>query len=102
MLQKEYQDYLDNMLSRMDNAKIQECPECGQSKWGITIEPSISLVCTNCEYSYVDDLLNRMILPYLPKTQKEFDENQKTPVIQFMALCAVFCAVFEFLGKKEK
>tara|TARA_R110000824_G_C14737199_1_gene627021 strand:+ start:51 stop:359 length:309 start_codon:yes stop_codon:yes gene_type:complete len=102
MLQKEYQDYLDNMLSRMDNAKIQECPECDQSKWGITIEPSVSLVCMNCEYSYVDDLLNRMILPYLPKTQKEFDENRKTPVIQFMALCAVFCAVFEFLGKKEK
>jgi len=98
MLPKEYQEYFDNMMSRMDNAKVHKCLKCGESDWGMTIEPSVSLVCNNCGYSYVDDLLNRMIVPYLPKTQKEFDEDKKTPVIQFMALCTVF----KFLGKKEK
>ena len=77
MLPKEYQEYFDNMMSRMDNAKVHKCPECGESDWGMAIEPNVSLVCNNCEYSYVDDLLNRMILPYLPKTQKQFDEEKE-------------------------
>tara|TARA_R110000751_G_scaffold154698_1_gene259827 strand:- start:168 stop:473 length:306 start_codon:yes stop_codon:yes gene_type:complete len=98
MLQKENQNYLDNMLSRMENAKNQKCPECNQSKWGMTVEPTISLVCFNCDYSYVDELLVRKISPYLPKTQKKFDEDKKHPLFKFLILCAVF----KCLGKKEK
>ena len=99
MLPKEYQEYFDNMMSRMDNAKVYKCPECGESNWGMVIEPNVSLVCNNCEYLYVDDLLNRMIVPYLPKTQKEFDEEKEiNPLYQL----SVLSNVFRCLGKKEK
>jgi len=99
MLPKEYQEYFDNMMSRMDNAKVHRCPECSESDWGMTIEPNVSLVCNNCEYSYVDDLLNRMIVPYLPKTQKEYEEQKKNnPLVHL----SVLSKVFRCLGKKEK
>jgi len=99
MLPKEYQEYFDNMMSRMDNAKVHKCPECDESDWGMTIEPNVSLVCNNCEYSYVDDLLNRMIVPYLPKTQKEYEEQKKNnPLVHL----SVLSKVFRCLGKKEK
>ena len=99
MLPKEYQEYFDNMMSRMDNAKVHKCPDCGESDWGMTIEPSVSLVCNNCGYSYVDDLLNRMILPFLPVTQKEYDELQKNNTFVHLS---VLSKVFKCLGKKEK
>ena len=99
MLPKEYQEYFDNMMSRMDNAKVHKCPGCDESNWGMTIEPNVSLVCNNCEYSYVDDLLNRMIVPYLPKTQKEYEEQKKNnPLVHL----SVLSKVFRCLGKKEK
>ena len=82
MLQKNYKEYLDNMMLRMENAKNQKCPKCNQSKWGMTVEPTISLVCFNCDYSYVDELLVRKISPYLPSTQKKYDENKKQPLFQ--------------------
>ena len=96
-LPKEYQDYFDNMMHRMDNAKVHKCPECSESNWGMTIEPDVYLVCNNCEYSYIDDLLNRMISPYLPKTQKEYEEQKKNnPFIHL----SILSKVFRCLGKK--
>lgn len=98
MLPKQYQDYLDNIMNKMDNARVHKCPECSESDWGITIEPSVFLVCNNCGHTYTDDLLNHMILPYLPKTQKEYDETLRNPLYQFL----IICRVFRFFGKKEK
>tara|TARA_R100001460_G_scaffold82081_1_gene123064 strand:- start:611 stop:907 length:297 start_codon:yes stop_codon:yes gene_type:complete len=96
-LPKEYQDYFDNMMHRMDNAKVHKCPECSESNWGMTIEPDVSLVCNNCEYSYIDDLLNRMIVPYLPKTQKDYEEQKKNnPFVHL----SILSKVFRCLGKK--
>ena len=98
MLPKEYQDYFDDMMSRLDNAKVHKCPECGDSNWGMTIEPNVSLVCNSCEYSYVDDLLNHMIVPYLPNTQKLFDEEMETNPFHHLS---VLSKVFRCLGKNS-
>ena len=96
MLPKEYQDYFDDMMSRMDNAKVQICPDCGETDWGMVIEPKVLLVCNKCDYSYTDELLFRVIVPYLPKTQKEMDEQKESnPFYQL----SVLTHVFRCLGK---